>query len=74
MSPAILGRAASGHALASKRQLEWSFSGKLLFSERWPCRLARGCERLSQTLAGLHYVAFSFLMLHKAAPLFVWSS
>jgi transposase len=37
-------------------------------------RLARDYERLSETLAGLHYVAFSFLMLHKAAPLFVWSS
>jgi transposase len=33
-------------------------------------RLARDYERLSETLAGLHYVAFSLLMLHKAAPLF----
>ena len=37
-------------------------------------RLARDHERLSETLAGLHYVAFSILMLHKAAPLFAWSS
>jgi transposase len=37
-------------------------------------RLARDSERLTETLAGLHYVAFSLLMLHKAAPLFVWSS
>jgi transposase len=37
-------------------------------------RLARDYERLSETLAGLHYVAFSLLMLHKAAPLFAWSS
>jgi transposase len=37
-------------------------------------RLARDYERLSETLAGLHYVAFSFLTLHKAAPLFAWSS
>lgn len=37
-------------------------------------RLARDYERLSATLKGLHYVAFSFLMLHKAAPLFCWSS
>jgi transposase len=37
-------------------------------------RLARDYERLSETLAGLHYVAFSILMLHKAAPLFAWSS
>ena len=33
-----------------------------------------GLERLSGTLEGLHYVAFSILMLHKAAPLFQWSS
>ncbi len=37
-------------------------------------RLARDYERLTETLAGLHYVAFSLLMLYKAAPLFVWSS
>jgi transposase len=37
-------------------------------------RLARDYERLSETLAGLHYVAFSLLMLQKAAPLFAWSS
>lgn len=37
-------------------------------------RLARDYERLSETLEGLHYVAFSTLMLHKAAPLFQWSS
>jgi transposase len=37
-------------------------------------RLARDYERLGDTLKGLHYVAFSFLMLHKAAPQFWWSS
>jgi transposase len=37
-------------------------------------RLARDYERLSETLVGLHYVAFSLLMLHKATPLFWWSS
>ena len=37
-------------------------------------RLARDYERLSETLKGLHYVAFSFLMLRKAAPQFYWSS
>jgi transposase len=37
-------------------------------------RLARDYERLSKTLEGLHYVAFSLLMLHKAAPHFCWSS
>jgi transposase len=33
-------------------------------------RLAWNYERLRETLAGLHYVAFSILMLQKAAPLF----
>ena len=37
-------------------------------------RLARDYERLSETLEGLHYVAFSMLLLHRAAPLFKWSS
>jgi transposase len=37
-------------------------------------RLARDDERLSETLEGLHYVAFSILMLQKAAPHFQWSS
>src|SRR5271166_357890 len=37
-------------------------------------RLARDYERLSETLKGLHYVAFSILTLHKAAPYFQWSS
>ena len=32
-------------------------------------RLARDYERLSQTLVGLHYVAFACLMLHRAVPL-----
>jgi transposase len=37
-------------------------------------RLARDYERLTETLEGLHYVAFSLLMLHQAAPHFAWSS
>ncbi len=37
-------------------------------------RLARDYVRLSDTLKGLHYLAFSILMLHKAAPYFQWSS
>jgi transposase len=37
-------------------------------------RLARDYERLSETLEGLPYVAFSILMLKKAAPHFQWSS
>jgi len=32
-------------------------------------RLARDYERLASTLEGLHYVAFSILMLHNAAPI-----
>jgi hypothetical protein len=32
-------------------------------------RLARDYERLPQTLAGLHIVAFACLMLSKAIPL-----
>ncbi len=47
------------------------------YSNAWAARvrrLARDYERLASTLAGLHYVAFAFLMLHKAAPLFHWSS
>ena len=33
-------------------------------------RLARDYERLPQTLAGLHCVVFTILMLHNAATLF----
>ncbi len=37
-------------------------------------RLARDYERLDTTLAGLHYVAFGILMLHKAVPHLDYSS
>jgi transposase len=37
-------------------------------------RLAKDYERLTETLEGMHYIGFSLLMLHKAAPLFEWSS
>jgi transposase len=37
-------------------------------------RLARDYERLSETLVGLHYVAFVCLMLHRAVPLLNASS
>lgn len=37
-------------------------------------RLARDYERLATTLAGLHYVAFVYLLLHKAAPLLTGGS
>jgi transposase len=36
-------------------------------------RQARNYERLDETLEGLHYVAFSFLMIHKPDPQFCWS-
>jgi len=32
-------------------------------------RLARDYERLAQTLAGFHYIAFACLMLHRIIPL-----
>jgi transposase len=32
-------------------------------------RLARDYERLTQTLAGFHYLAFACLMLHKIVPI-----
>lgn len=32
-------------------------------------RLARDYERLPQTITGLHFLAFAFLLLHRAAPL-----
>jgi transposase len=37
-------------------------------------RLARDYERLTETLVGLHYVAFVCLMLHRAVPLLNVSS
>jgi transposase len=37
-------------------------------------RLARDYERLQTTLAGLHFVAFVCLMLHRASPLLATSS
>jgi transposase len=37
-------------------------------------RLAKDYERLTETLEGMHYVAFSLLMLQRAAPHFCWSS
>ncbi len=31
----------------------------------WPRRLARDYERLPETVAGLHFLAFACLMLHR---------
>jgi transposase len=55
--------------LPRRRVVERSFAWMARFR-----RLARDYERLGSTLEGLHYVAFSFLMLHRAAPQFSWSS
>ena len=78
--------AAAGHGIIlDVVKLPEAKRGFVLLPRRWVVersfgwaarfrRLARDYERLSETLAGLHYVAFSLLMLHKAAPLFEWSS
>ena len=34
-------------------------------------RLARDCERVAETLAGLHFVVFAILMLKRFAELIV---
>ncbi len=44
--------------------IERSFAWKMRFR-----RLVRDYERLTSTLAGLHYVAFACLALARAAPL-----
>jgi transposase len=63
-----LSEAKRGFVLLARRwMVERSFA--------WPAgfrRLAKDHERLSKTLLGLHYVALSLVMLHKAAPLFGW--
>jgi transposase len=78
--------AAAGHGIILEVvKLAEAKRGFVLLPRRWVVersfgwaarfrRLARDYERLSETLAGLHYVAFSLLMLKKAAPLFEWSS
>jgi transposase len=78
--------AAAGHGIILEVvKLAEAKRGFVLLPRRWVVersfgwaarfrRLARDSERLSETLAGLHYVAFSLLMLKKAAPLFAWSS
>jgi transposase len=78
--------AAAAHGIALEVvKLAEAKRGFVLLPRRWVVersfgwaarfrRLAKDYERLTETLAGLHYVAFSLLMLHKAAPLFAWSS
>ena len=58
-----------GFALLPRRRVERSSGSTARFR-----RLAWDYERLGKTPGGLHDVAFSFLMLHKAAPRFCWSS
>jgi transposase len=74
--------AAGGHGIILEVvKLAEAKHGFVLLPRRWVVersfgwaarfrRLARDYERLSETLTGLHYVAFSLLMLHKAAPRF----
>jgi transposase len=78
--------AAAGHGIELEVvKLPEAKRGFVLLPRRWVVersfgwaarfrRLARDYERLTETLAGLHYVAFSFLMLHKVAPLLACSS
>lgn len=78
--------AAAGHGIRLEVvKLPEAKKGFVLLPRRWVVersfgwlarfrRLARDHERLSETLSGLHYVAFSLLMLHRAAPQFAWSS
>jgi transposase len=78
--------AAAGHTIELEVvRLPEAKKGFVLLPRRWVVersfgwmarfrRLARDYERLGTTLAGLHYVAFSLLMLHKAASLPPWSS
>jgi len=65
-----LAEAKRGFVLLPRR---WVVERSLGWSARFR-RLARDYERLGTTLAGLHYVAFAVLMLHRAVPLFHWSS
>lgn len=78
--------AAASHGIALEVvKLPEAKRGFVLLPRRWVVersfgwaarfrRLARDYERLSETLVGLHYVAFSLLMLHQVAPLLARSS
>src|SRR3954451_21494050 len=65
-----LAEAKRGFVLLPRR---WVVERSLGWAARFR-RLAKDYERLTATLEGMHYVAFSVLMLRKAAPLFCWSS
>ena len=60
-------------AAVSQQTQRWIATGSFAWAA-WFRRLARDYERLTQTLVGLHYVAFDCLMLHRAVPLLNVSS
>jgi transposase len=65
-----LSEAKKGFVLLPRRWVaERSFAWMARFR-----RLAKDYERLATTLAGLHYVAFVCLLLHKAAPILTGGS
>ena len=65
-----LADAKRGFVLPPRR---WVVERSLAWAARFR-RLAKDYERLTATLEGMHYVAFSILMLRRAAPHFCWSS
>jgi transposase len=65
-----LPEAKKGFVLLPRR---WVVERSFAWSARFR-RLARDFERLSQTLAGLHFLAFAILMLARAADLWVKSA
>src|SRR6187399_1515936 len=60
-----LQEAKRGFVLLPRR---WVVERSFAWSARFR-RLARDYERLAQTLAGFHYLAFACLMLHRIIPL-----
>ena len=65
-----LPEAKRGFVLLPRR---WAVERSLGWAARFR-RLAKDHERLTETMEGMHYLAFGFLMLRKAAPHFAWSS
>lgn len=64
-----LSEAKRGFVLLPRR---WVVERSFAWTARFR-RLARDYERLPQTLAGLHFVAFAGLMLHRALAIFTSS-
>ena len=54
----------------SRMHCDWVVERDFAWAARFR-RLARDYERLAQTLAGYHLLAFAMLMLHKLASLLV---